>query len=132
MECSSLDTDETRPLSGISFRSGAYRKSVDEAPIISQLEVSKKDRKKKDNQGSKIAAGFGRRLSTILSVGDKIGDASNHCGSSSDTTPMITKVTPAPLKKGFTRRGLREKQAALQRETLASMKCGLLDETRNS
>ena len=74
-----------------------------------------------------------RRLSKILSVGDRIGDQDIAVRSERDTTPMIAEekslfssypgttttstrqdrnVTTAPLKKGFTRRGLREKQAA--------------------
>ena len=115
---------ENKRLSGISFRSGAYRKSTDRAPTASQLELSKKRknkaRKRSEVQDVSKLGGFTRRLSKILSVGDKIGEKA----SSYDTTPMISEgktlglkgnvensVTPAPLKKGYTRKGLREKQS---------------------
>ena len=130
-----LDQEENRRYSGISFRSGAYRKSTGLAPNVSQLEASKekkaKEREKKDSQDSKVVH-LTRRLSKILSVGDKIGDTGS---GSNDTTPMIAEektfalginvstgmeasFSPAPLKKGFTRKGLREKQAAREKGTL--------------
>ena len=141
MDFLDLDQEEIRRYSGISFRSGAYRKSIDRDPIISQLEASKeiktRDRKKKEGEktGDKRVGRLTRRLSQILSAGElKFGDSNNI--SSCDTTPMIaeektlglgknvssglgTSVTPAPLRKGFTRKGLREKQAAQEKETLA-------------
>ncbi|KAL5263609.1 hypothetical protein ACHWQZ_G008842 [Mnemiopsis leidyi] len=129
---------ENRRFSGISFRSGAYRKSVNRSPNTAVLEIENGKRpriqKRKDsyafshNIGTMNVGRITRRLSKILSVGDRIGDQDVTVRNKSDTTPMIaeeksllsrstsqdTYVPPprAPLKKGFTRRGLREKQAS--------------------
>ena len=108
-----------------------------------EIEKGRKPRiqKRKDSIGQNIGTmnvgRITRRLSKILSVGDRIGDQDIAVRSERDTTPMIAEgkslfpsnpgttsittstrqdrnVTTAPLKKGFTRRGLREKHEAAQ------------------